>query len=138
VIGREIAVRDPEIPLQFNGVACSQRHHGLQPDGGSQRDMGGGALAEGAPDFCRAVQHQPPAHAGRGAGVDLVEQRRAEEVPDQFDRSRPNAVAAAIVAALREDGITAEASDVISHIKIELPTTQLAAASAVLADLQLI
>jgi hypothetical protein len=59
-------------------------------------------------------------------------------LPDQFDRSRPDAVAAAIEAALREDGIAAEASDVISHLKIELPTTQLAAASAVLADLKLI
>ena len=59
-------------------------------------------------------------------------------LPDQFDRSRPNAVAAAIEAALREDGIKAEASDVISHLKIELPTRQLAAASAVLVDLQLI
>ena len=61
-----------------------------------------------------------------------------DALPDQFDRSRPDAVAAAIEAALREDGITAEASDVISHLKIELPTTQLAAASAVLAELQLI
>ena len=59
-------------------------------------------------------------------------------LPDQFDRSRPNAVAEAIEAALREDGIAAEASDVISHLKIELPTAQLAAASAVLATLQLI
>ncbi|MDP3958818.1 MAG: hypothetical protein Q8Q26_01835 [Pseudorhodobacter sp.] len=59
-------------------------------------------------------------------------------LPAQFDRSRPNAVAAAIEAALREDGIKAEASDVISHLKIELPTSQLAAASAVLVDLQLI
>jgi hypothetical protein len=59
-------------------------------------------------------------------------------LPDQFDRSRPNAVAEAIEAALREDGIAAEASDVISHLKIELPTAQLAAASAVLAALQLI
>ena len=59
-------------------------------------------------------------------------------LPDQFDRSRPDAVAAAIEAALREDGITAEASDVISHLKIELPTTQLAAACSTLADLQLI
>ena len=57
---------------------------------------------------------------------------------DQFDRSRPDAVAAAIEAALREDGIAAEASDVISHLKIELPTTQLAAASVVLVALQLI
>ena len=80
VVGREVAVRDPEIPLQLNGIARRQRHHGLQPDRGGQRDMGGGDLAEGAPDFRRAVQHQPPAHPGRGAGIDLVEQRRAEEV----------------------------------------------------------
>ena len=59
-------------------------------------------------------------------------------LPDQFDRSRPDAIAAAIEAALREDKIKAEASDVISHIKIELPTSQLASASAVLADLRLI
>jgi len=59
-------------------------------------------------------------------------------LPEQFDRSRPDAIAAAIETALREDGIKAEASDVISHFKIELPTTQLAAASAVLAELQLI
>ena len=59
-------------------------------------------------------------------------------LPDQFDRSRPYTIAAAIETALREDGIKAEASDVISHIKIELPTSQLASASAVLADLQLI
>ena len=37
-------------------------------------------FAEGAADFRRTVQHQPPAHAGRGVRVDLVEQRRAEEV----------------------------------------------------------
>ena len=59
-------------------------------------------------------------------------------LPDQFDRSRPDAIDAAIETALREDGIKAEATDVISHIKIELPTSQLAAASALLADLQLI
>jgi len=59
-------------------------------------------------------------------------------LPDHFDRSRPNAVAEAIEAALREGGIRAEASDVFSHLKIELPTTQLAAASAVLAALRLI
>jgi len=59
-------------------------------------------------------------------------------LPDQFDRSRPDAVAAAIQAVLREDGIAAEASDVISHLKIELPSAQLAAASAVLSDLRLI
>lgn len=59
-------------------------------------------------------------------------------LPEAFDRSRPDAVAESIEAALREDGIAAEASDVISHIKIELPTRQLADASAVLASLQLI
>lgn len=61
-----------------------------------------------------------------------------DALPDQFDRSRHGAVAAAIEAAVREDGISAEASDVISHLKIELPTTQLVAASAVLAEMQLI
>jgi hypothetical protein len=59
-------------------------------------------------------------------------------LPEHLDRSRPDAVAAAIEAALRDAGIMAEASDVISHIKIELPTSQLAAASALLASLQLI
>ena len=59
-------------------------------------------------------------------------------LPAHFDRSRPNAVAEAIEAALREEGIVAEASDVFSHLKIELPTTQLSSASTVLADLQLI
>jgi hypothetical protein len=59
-------------------------------------------------------------------------------LPDHFDRSRLNAVAEAIEAALHENGIKAEASDVFSHLKIELPTAQLAAASAVLAALRLI
>ena len=44
-----------------------------------------------------------------------------DALPNQFDRSRPDAVAAAIEAALREDAITAEASDVISHIKLNCP-----------------
>ena len=61
-----------------------------------------------------------------------------DALPDQFDQSRPDAIAEAIEAALREDGITAEASDVISHIKIDVPTKQLAAASTILVDLQLI
>ena len=59
-------------------------------------------------------------------------------LPDHFDRSRPDAIAEAIETALREDGITAEASDVISHIKIELPTSRLAAACAVMVELKLI
>ena len=59
-------------------------------------------------------------------------------VPDPLNSKDPDAVARMIEAALRDEGLTAEASDVFSHIKIELPTTQLAAASAFLASLQLI
>jgi len=59
-------------------------------------------------------------------------------LPDHFDRSRPDAIADAIETALQDAGIKAEASDIFSHIKIELPTSQLAAASAVLAELKLI
>ena len=47
MVGREIAVRDPEIPLQLDGIAGGERHHGLQSDGGSEGDMGGGDFAEG-------------------------------------------------------------------------------------------
>jgi hypothetical protein len=61
-----------------------------------------------------------------------------DALPARFDRSRPNTVAEAIEAALRKEGISAQASDVISHLKIELPTSQLATASALLAALQLI
>ena len=59
-------------------------------------------------------------------------------LPEHFDRSRPDAIAEVIEAELRDAGITAEASDVISHIKIELPTAQLATASTWLASFQLI
>lgn len=59
-------------------------------------------------------------------------------LPEHLDRSRPDAVAEIIEDELRDAGIAAEASDVISHIKIELPTNQLAAASTMLASLQLI
>jgi hypothetical protein len=59
-------------------------------------------------------------------------------LPDHLDRSRLNSVAASIEEALKEAGIKADCSDLFSHLKIELPTAQLAAASAVLADLQLI
>lgn len=59
-------------------------------------------------------------------------------LPEHLDRSRPDVVAEVIEAELRDAGITAAASDVISHIKIELPTIQLAAASTLLASLQLI
>jgi hypothetical protein len=59
-------------------------------------------------------------------------------LPDPLNLKGPDAAARMIEAALRAEGITAEASDVISHIKIELPTTQLAAASTMLASLKMI
>ena len=59
-------------------------------------------------------------------------------LPDHLDRSRPSAVAEVVEAALREAGIKVDCSDLFSHLKIDLPTAQLAAASAVLVDLQLI
>jgi hypothetical protein len=59
-------------------------------------------------------------------------------LPDHLDRSRLNSVAASIEEALKEAGIKADCSDLFSHLKIELPTAQLTAASLVLADLQLI
>ena len=59
-------------------------------------------------------------------------------LPDHLDRSRPSVVAESIEAALREGGIKADCSDLFSHLKIDLPTAQLAAASAVLVELQLI
>jgi hypothetical protein len=61
-----------------------------------------------------------------------------DTLPDHLDRSRPSVVAEVIEAALREGGINADCSDLFSHIKIDLPTAQLAAASAVLVELQLI
>ncbi len=57
---------------------------------------------------------------------------------NHLDRSRPSVVAEVIETALREGGIKADCSDLFSHIKIDLPTAQLAAASAVLVELQLI
>lgn len=61
-----------------------------------------------------------------------------DTLPDNLDRSRPNVVAEVIEAALREAGLKADCSDLFSHLKIDLPTAQLAAASAVLVKLQLI
>ncbi len=61
-----------------------------------------------------------------------------DTLPDHLDRSRPSVVAEGIEAALCEGGINADCSDLFSHLKIDLPTAQLAAASAVLVDMQLI
>ena len=49
-----------------------------------------------------------------------------------------NSVAASIEEALKDAGVRADCSDLFSHLKIELPTAQLVAASTVLAELQLI
>jgi len=59
-------------------------------------------------------------------------------LPDPLNTKSPDAAARMIEAALREEGIAAEASDLFSHLKIELPTAQLATAGAVLANLRLI
>jgi hypothetical protein len=59
-------------------------------------------------------------------------------LPDPLNLRDPDAAARMIEAALRDEGIRAEASDVISHLKIELPTAQLAAATTLLAALRLI
>ena len=59
-------------------------------------------------------------------------------LPGPFGCGRPDVVAGAIEAALRQDGITVDCSDLCLHIKIDLPTVLLAAASVVLAGLKLI
>jgi hypothetical protein len=59
-------------------------------------------------------------------------------LPDPLNLKDHDTAARMIEVILRDEGIAAEASDVISHIKIEVPTTQLAAASTMLASLQLI
>ena len=59
-------------------------------------------------------------------------------LPDHLNRSRLNSVAASIEDALKEAGVRADCSDLFSHIKIDLPTARLAAASAVLVELHLI
>jgi len=61
-----------------------------------------------------------------------------DTLPDHLDRSRLSLVAEVIEAALREGGIKADCSDLFSHIKIDLPTAQLAATCAILNELQLI
>lgn len=59
-------------------------------------------------------------------------------LPEGFDLSRKDALAEVIETELREDGIGADASDVISHLKIELPTAQLGRACTALAGMGLI
>jgi hypothetical protein len=59
-------------------------------------------------------------------------------LPDPLNLKDPAAAARMIAAALRDEGIAAEASEAAAQIRIELPTTQLVAASTMLASLQLI
>ena len=62
----------------------------------------------------------------------------SDTLPEQLDCRQPDAAAADIQRALRADGIPAEASDLLTHLTVEVPTAQLAAASAVLAGMDLI
>jgi hypothetical protein len=57
-----------------------ERHHRLKPGRRRLGDMRTADLAPRAADLGRAVQHEPAAHPRRRAGVDLIEQRGAEEV----------------------------------------------------------
>ena len=61
-----------------------------------------------------------------------------DTLPDHLDRSRPSQLAEAIETALREGWIKADSSHLFSHVRIDRPTAQLAAASAALVELQLI
>ena len=61
-----------------------------------------------------------------------------DALPDPLNLKAPDAAARMIAATLRDEGIGAEGANALSQIKIEVPTTQLAAASAMLASLQLI
>lgn len=61
-----------------------------------------------------------------------------EALPSALDRSRLDAVAESIEAELVDAGLRASVSNLFSHIKVEVPTSQLAAAVAVLVDLGLL
>ena len=80
MVGGEIAVRGAEVALQLDGVAGGQPDQCLQPERCGLGDMRSADLTPRAAYLGRAVQHEPPAHAGRCAGIDPVEERRAEEV----------------------------------------------------------
>ena len=80
MIDREVPILRVEVPLEFNRIADRQRHHRLQPQRRRLRDMRAADLAVGASDFGRAVQDEPSAHPGRGAGIDLVKQSCARKI----------------------------------------------------------
>ena len=60
-----------------------------------------------------------------------------ESLPEELDCRHPYA-AADIKRALRAGGIAAEASDLLAHIRVDLPAAQLAAARRVLAEMRLL
>ena len=59
-------------------------------------------------------------------------------LPDPLNLKAPDVAARMIAAALRDEGIDAEGANALMQIRIEVPTSQLAVASAMLASLQLI
>ncbi len=59
-------------------------------------------------------------------------------IPQDLRDADPDITAAKIEARMRDFGVSAEVSDVISHLKIELPTAQLANACAALVVMRLI
>ncbi len=61
-----------------------------------------------------------------------------ESLPEELDCRQPYAAAGDIKRALRADGIAADASDLRAHIRVDLPTAQLAAARRVLAGMRLL
>ncbi len=61
-----------------------------------------------------------------------------ESLPEELDCRHPYAAAADIKRALRAGGIAAEASDLLAHIRVDLPAAQLAAARRVLAEMRLL
>ena len=59
-------------------------------------------------------------------------------IPQDLRDADPDITAAKIEARMRDFGVSAEVSDVISHLKIELPTAHLANACAALVVMRLI
>lgn len=59
-------------------------------------------------------------------------------IPQDMRDADPDITAAKIEARMRDFGVNAEVSDVISHLKIELPTAHLANACAAMVVMRLI
>ena len=59
-------------------------------------------------------------------------------LPERLDCRQPDTVAAEIERTLRAQGVAADASDLCAHLKVEVPTAQLTAATTVLSEMHLI